>query len=143
MRKLSIIFLFFSFTPTKPIGELDVDVNPKYEKVAEDHINVKVTTYTVSEAETDEEPTITASGFEVDSLNPKKHRIIAVSQDLKKKFRFGQKVKVTGIGKHSGVYVIRDVMNKRWKKKIDILINPDDKPFSFKRAKIYAVNNKK
>ena len=141
MRKLAIIFLFFSFTPTKPIGELDV--NLYYEKVAENHIDVKVTTYTVNEAETDSEPTITASGFEVDSLNPKKHRIIAVSRDLKKKFKFGQKIKVTGIGKHSGVYVVRDVMNKRWKKKIDILINPDDKPFSFKNAKIYVVNNKK
>jgi 3D (Asp-Asp-Asp) domain-containing protein len=140
MRKLAIIFLFFSFTPTKPIGELDANLN--YEKVAENHIDVKVTTYTVSAAETDSDPTITASGFEVDSLNPKKHRIIAVSRDLKKKFKFGQRVKVTGIGKHSGVYVVRDVMNKRWEKKIDILINPDDKPFSFKSAKIYALNEK-
>ena len=139
MRKLAIIFLFFSFTPTKPIGELDVNLN--YE-IAENHIDVNVTTYTVNEAETDSEPTITASGFEVDSLNPKKHRIIAVSRDLKKKFKFGQKIKVTGIGKHSGVYVVRDVMNKRWKKKIDILINPDDKPFSFKKAKIYALNDR-
>lgn len=139
MRKLAIIFLFFSFTPTKPIGELDVNLN--YE-IAENHIDVNVTTYTVNEAETDSEPTITASGFEVDSLNPKKHRIIAVSRDLKKKFKFGQKIKVTGIGKHSGVYIVRDVMNKRWKKKIDILINPDDKPFSFKNAKIYALNDR-
>ena len=88
---------------------------------------VTVTTYSVNEAETDSTPTITASGFEVSKTNPKKHRVIAVSRDLKKKLRFGDKVRVTGIGKLSGVYVVRDLMNSRFKNKIDVLINQNER----------------
>ena len=100
---------------------------------------VTVTTYTIDPKQTDEEPLITASGFKLDSLNPKKHKIIAISRDLKKKFKFGQKVKITGIGKHSGIYVIRDLMNKRFKKKVDILINPEDKHTKYEKAKLIKI----
>jgi 3D (Asp-Asp-Asp) domain-containing protein len=97
---------------------------------------VTVTTYTTDPQETDEEPLITASGFKLDSLNPRRHKIIAVSRDLKKLFKFGQKVKITGIGKYSGIYVVRDLMNKRWKKRVDILINPEDKQILYYKAKL-------
>ena len=142
MRRLTVIsiIILFLFTYPKSVGNsANVEIDYKTEKNYE---TVKVTTYTVSENETDSEPTITASGFKVDSLNPRKHRIIAVSHDLKKKYKFGQKVRVTGIGKYSGVYTVRDLMHRRWKKKIDILINPDDKQTSFKNAKIYAVKQR-
>jgi 3D (Asp-Asp-Asp) domain-containing protein len=97
---------------------------------------VTVTTYTTDPKQTDEEPLITASGFKLDSLNPRRHKIIAISRDLKKKFKFGQKVKITGIGKHSGIYVVRDLMNKRWRKRVDILINPEDKHTRYYKAKL-------
>jgi 3D (Asp-Asp-Asp) domain-containing protein len=142
MRRLTVIsiIILFLFTYPKSVGNsANVEIDYKTEKNYE---TVKVTTYTVSENETDSEPTITASGFKVDSLNPRKHRIIAVSHDLKKKYKFGQKVRVTGIGKYDGVYTVRDLMHRRWKKKIDILINPDDKQTSFKRAKISAVKQR-
>jgi 3D (Asp-Asp-Asp) domain-containing protein len=100
---------------------------------------VTATTYTVSESETDSSPTITASGFRLSKTNPKKHRVIAVSRDLKKKLRFGDKVRVTGIGKLSGVYVVRDLMHSRWRKKIDILINPKDKQTKFHKVKLYIL----
>jgi 3D (Asp-Asp-Asp) domain-containing protein len=126
------------------IGKFD---EKKFEIDNEEQIVVKkqkplivtVTTYTVSESETDSSPTITASGFEVSRTNPKKHRVIAVSRDLKKKLRFGDKVRVTGIGKLSGVYVVRDLMNSRWKRKIDILINPNDKQTKFLKAKLFIL----
>ena len=98
---------------------------------------VTLTTYKANVGETDSTPNITASGFKI--TNPKKHRIIAVSRDLKKKLRFGDKVRVTGIGKLSGVYVVRDLMNSRWKNKIDILINPDDKHTKFFKAKLFIL----
>ena len=53
--------------------------------------------------------------------------MVAVSRDLKRKYKFGTKVRITGIGKHNGVYVVRDVMNKRFTKRVDILINGKDK----------------
>jgi 3D (Asp-Asp-Asp) domain-containing protein len=100
---------------------------------------VTVTTYTPSVEETDSTPLVTASGFKINPNHPKRHRIIAVSRDLKRKYKFGKKVRITGIGKLSGTYTIRDVMNKRYRKRVDILIGENDKQISFKKAKLYAV----
>jgi 3D (Asp-Asp-Asp) domain-containing protein len=104
-----------------------------------DVTDVIATTYTPSEKETDSTPLITASGFKINPKNPKKHRIIAVSRDLKKKYKFGTRVKVSGAGKYSGEYVVRDVMNKRYKKRIDILIGARDKQTKFKNVKIRKI----
>jgi 3D (Asp-Asp-Asp) domain-containing protein len=100
---------------------------------------VTLTTYKASETETDSTPNITASGFKIDTKNAKRHRIIAVSRDLKKKLKFGSKVRIEGAGKYSGTYVVKDVMNKRYKKRIDILINPDDKQTKLKKIKLYKI----
>jgi hypothetical protein len=40
---------------------------------------VSLSTYKADTTETDSSPLITASGFKLDSLNPKKHRVIAIS----------------------------------------------------------------
>ena len=108
-------------------------------KKKKDYHVVSVTMYTVDPLQTDSSPTETASGFIVDSLNPKKHRIIAISRDLRRILKFGKKVRIEGIGKYNGVYVVRDLMNSRFKNKIDILINPDDKARSFRKAKLYVL----
>jgi 3D (Asp-Asp-Asp) domain-containing protein len=98
---------------------------------------VTLTTYRASEAETDSTPNITASGFKI--TNPKKHRIIAVSRDLKKKYKFGQKIRIVGAGKYSGTYRVHDVMNKRYTKRIDILIGANDKQTKLRKIKIYKI----
>ena len=102
---------------------------------------VTVTTYTTDPGETDEEPLITASGFKLDSLNPRRHKIIAISRDLKKRYPFGSKVRVTGLGKkYDGVYKVEDVMHSRWRKKIDLLINPKDRQFKKRRVVIAPID---
>jgi 3D (Asp-Asp-Asp) domain-containing protein len=101
---------------------------------------VTVTTYTPSVEECDSTPHITASGFKIDTLNPKRHKIIAVSRDLKRKWKFGTKIRITGIGKYSGTYIVKDVMNKRYRKRIDILLGKQNKQFKFTRIKIYKIN---
>jgi 3D (Asp-Asp-Asp) domain-containing protein len=98
---------------------------------------VTLTTYKASESETDSTPNITASGFKI--TNPKKHRIIAVSRDLKKKYKFGQKIRITNAGKYNGTYRVHDVMNKRYKNRIDILIGHNDKQTKLKKVKIYKL----
>jgi len=136
--KIVSIFLMSVLTasPIKPENKL-IDLKKiSFETLEE---TVTVTTYTIDPKETDDDPLITASGFKLDSLNPRRHKIIAVSRDLKKKFKFGQKVKITGIGKHSGIYVIRDLMNKRWKNRVDILINPEDKQTKYHKAKLIKI----
>lgn len=87
---------------------------------------VTLTIYKPTSIETDSTPNITASGFKIDTINPGKHKIIAVSRDLKKKgWDFGKKVRIKKAGKYNGVYTIRDVMNKRHKNRIDVLVGED------------------
>jgi 3D (Asp-Asp-Asp) domain-containing protein len=100
---------------------------------------VTLTTYTPSKRETDSSPNITASGYKIDTSNPKKHRIIAVSRDLKKKWKFNQKVRIRKAGKYNGVYTVKDVMNKRYKKRIDILIGKHDKQIKLENVQIVAI----
>jgi 3D (Asp-Asp-Asp) domain-containing protein len=103
---------------------------------------VTLTTYSVTEAQTDSTPLVTASGFNINPNNPKRHRIIAVSRDLKRKYKFGQKVRIEGAGKYNGIYTIRDLMHHRWKNKIDILINPSDKHTKLRKIKMFRVEKK-
>ena len=98
---------------------------------------VTLTTYKASESETDSTPNITASGFKI--TNPKKHKIIAVSRDLKRKYKFGQKVRIVGAGKYDGTYRVHDLMNKRYRKRIDILVGHNDKQTKLKKVKIYKL----
>jgi 3D (Asp-Asp-Asp) domain-containing protein len=100
---------------------------------------VSLSTYKADTAETDSTPLVTASGLKLDSLNPKKHRVIAISRDLKALFAFGDKVILTNAGKFNGVWFIHDVMNKRYKNKIDILINPSDRQLSLKGVLISKI----
>ena len=102
-------------------NKVKVKVADEFEKI------VTLTTYSTSAEETDDSPNITASGFEIDDDNPKKHRIIAVSRDLKRKFRFGEKVILSNAGRFNVIWYVRDLMNNRFRNKIDILINSDEK----------------
>jgi len=100
---------------------------------------VNLSTYKADTTETDSTPLITASGFKLDSLNPKKHRVIAISRDLKELFSFGDKVKLSNAGKFNGIWFIRDLMNKKYRNKIDILINPSDRQISLERVVISKI----
>ncbi len=117
-----------------------IDTEKKMEEKVVDEFRkvVTLTTYSTTEGETDDSPTITASGFEIDEDNPKKHRIIAVSRDLKRRLKFGEKVVLSNAGRFNGVWYVRDLMNSRFKNKIDVLINPDDK-----QTKMFGVVIKK
>jgi 3D (Asp-Asp-Asp) domain-containing protein len=127
---MKLIILFILLIPNKLSNSFVIkNVTNIYEYVT-------VTTYTASQNETDSTPLITASGFVLDSLNPAKHRIIAVSRDLKSKWKFGTKVKILNAGIYNGVYQVLDVMNKRFNNRIDILINPNDQHTKLENIKI-------
>ena len=100
---------------------------------------VSLSTYKTDTAETDSTPLITASGFKLDSVNPMKHRVIAISRDLKELFSFGDKVKLSNAGKFNGIWFIRDLMNKKYRNKIDILINPSDRQMSIEGVVISKI----
>jgi len=80
--------------------------------------------YNAVPEQTNEDPQHTATMFKLDLNNPYKHRIIAVSRDLEKKgFKMNSTVCISGTEKYDGIWHIRDRMNKRYKSRIDFLIN--------------------
>ena len=138
MKKILLIPLIF-VSIAIILRACDEEAKPKPEPKPKLKVVVKVTTYTTDPKQTDDTPLITASGFKLHPKNPRKHRIIAVSRDLKKKLKFGQYVRLDGAGELDGVYVVQDIMNKRFRKRIDVLLNPNDKPTMYKKATLTAL----
>ena len=134
---VSVILSFVLFIIPLEIDMMEKKIEMEIKGIEPDIVTV--TTYSPTVEQTDSTPLITASGFKINPTNPKKQRIVAVSRDLKRKYKFGKKIRITGIGKLSGTYTVRDVMNKRYRNRVDILIGEDDKQISFKNAKLYAV----
>jgi len=85
---------------------------------------VTATVYHAVVEQCNSDPGHTASMFKLDLENPYSHKIIAVSRDLLPKYPFGTIVKVEGTS-YDGTYQVQDVLNKRYKNCIDILINLD------------------
>lgn len=109
------------------------------------HFNIKsdlvtATVYNAVVEQTNSDPGHTASMFKLDLSNPYKHRIIAVSRDLLEKYPMGSKVIVSGTGKYDGIWHVEDKMNKRYTKRIDLLINIDMKIGKWKNVKISKIN---
>lgn len=96
----------------------------------EGYLLVRTTYYNPVEAQCDSDPLITADGSKIDlrKLAGGNIKWIAVSPDLLVEYPLGTKVKITS-RKHpeiTGVYVIHDVMNPRFKYSIDILAHVSD-----------------
>lgn len=103
---------------------------------------VTATIYHAVPEQTDSTPDITASGKQIDLTNPLKHRWIAVSRDLEAKgLTFGVKVCVTGAGDLDGVWTVQDRMNKRWKHRIDFLVNEDLKGGKWENVRVEIIND--
>jgi 3D (Asp-Asp-Asp) domain-containing protein len=138
MSHLNLILSFIVlFLPSELKREED-RINKYITSVAPSEI-VTITTYTPTIEECDSTPLITASGFKINEGNPRRHRIVAVSRDLKRKYKFGTKLRIKGAGKYDGTYVVRDVMNKRFRNRIDILVGKRDKQTKVKKVKIYKI----
>lgn len=91
----------------------------------EDTIKVTATVYNPVKSQCSGNPLKTADGsiINVAKLNRGEIKWIAVSQDLLKTFKFGDKVEVISDDELiSGIYEVHDTMPKRWTKKIDILM---------------------
>jgi len=87
-------------------------------------VKVVATVYNAVPAQTNSDPSHTASMFKLDLSNPYKHKIIAVSRDLLKEYPMHTKVLIEGTS-YDGIYTVEDKMNKRYENRIDILINQD------------------
>lgn len=77
----------------------------------------------------DNRPLETADGTIIDigKLNNHELRYISISRDLQKEFRLGDTVYIQCNNKSlTGIWVIRDLMNAKWEKKIDFLFPVKD-----------------
>lgn len=117
----------------------ELNIKESYKKIYKQFVTLTI--YSPSPSQTDSTPNLTASGFKIDTSNPSKHKIIAVSRDLKKKgWDFGKKVRIKKAGKFDGVYTIRDLMNKRHKNRIDVLVGDEHKPVRLRNVEVTLIN---
>jgi len=107
-------------------------------------ILVTVTIYHADPRQTDSTPFITASGARIDSLNPGKHRWLAVSRDLERKgFVFGTCVLITGTNSSlDGEWEVKDRMNKRWRRRVDLLVDTTRTGGKWENIKLTLLNEK-
>ncbi|MFA5515530.1 MAG: hypothetical protein WDA20_04520 [Desulfuromonadales bacterium] len=88
---------------------------------------ITMTAYSSTVAQCDDTPHITAS------MQPVRHGIIAVSDDLVKEFglQFGQRVLIPG----HGIFEVQDRMHPRWRRTVDIWVADRKAALLFGRQK--------
>jgi 3D (Asp-Asp-Asp) domain-containing protein len=104
---------------------------------------VDATMYYAVQGQCDKDPLVTACMYKINPRKASEHKWIALSRDLLKrwggKFQYGEKVMLVGCGEKSGVYTIADTMNKRFRKKIDILETQGTALYKYENVKIYKI----
>lgn len=81
---------------------------------------LSATVYWGVEAQTNSHPTTAAWGDKFDPNDPP--RWVALSRDLEEFFSYNDTLLVCNAGELSGLWVVKDRMNRRWRKKIDFLV---------------------
>ena len=109
--------------------------------------DVTVTTYNPTKQETDSTPNQTADGTIIKPWLATKYRYVALSRDLIARwggpFEYGDYIVIEGTDGRDGVYQVRDTMNPKWVKRVDILTT--NSMFKYTDVKMYKYvkdNNK-
>ena len=96
---------------------------------------VTVTTYNPTRAQTDSTPNITADGTRINPRKASSYRYVALSRDLLSRwggpFEYGDYIVIEGTGKWDGVYQVRDTMNPKFTKRVDILRSRGSRKFKY------------
>jgi 3D (Asp-Asp-Asp) domain-containing protein len=125
-----------------PIGKQKLPKKSKKKKA----IHVTASIYFPVRAQTDSTPLITADGSQIDKKKARKHRWVALSRNLLKKWggsiSYGDSLQVKGISPElDGVYVVRDTMKRQLRNRIDILVGTNDNIMGrWKNIQIYHLN---
>ena len=100
--------------------------------------NVTVTMYHPTRQQTDSTPDITADGTKINIWKASKYRYVAVSRDLLSRWGgpldYGDWVVIEGTGKYDGVYQVRDTMNPKFTKRVDILRSRGARKFKYNQV---------
>lgn len=123
MRRFKFILILLCFLYTKSIAQTVT--------------HVTLTCYQPVKSQCDKEPLVTSDGSKINLRHLKRGNIkwCAISRDLLYLFPKNKPKRVFIEG--FGVYEVKDVMNKRHKHRIDILIHPkDSKRISIEHVKV-------
>ena len=116
-----------------------IGIKEKVNAEAARKLKVTVTMYHPVPEQTDSTPNITADGTVFRIENASDYRYIAVSQNMLIRnggfLDYGDWV-VVSAGEKSGLYQVRDTMNKRWVNRIDILESPGVRPYKYNNASL-------
>ncbi len=131
-----VIIGLSSFNSITNFDKTMIFEKPIKDTIEKYHI-VTATCYRAEIGQCDSTPLLTADCSLIDTTRVDELRWIAISRDLNKIYKMGEKVIVSGIGKgYDGIWTIHDRMNKRFKKKIDFLISKEKQGNLFKNVKI-------
>ncbi len=101
--------------------------------------DVTVTTYNPTRHQTDSTPNELADGTKIKPWKATKYRYVALSRDLIARwggpFEYGDYVVIEGTDGWDGVYQVRDTMNPKWVKRVDILTT--NSMFKYTDVKMY------
>ena len=134
------------FDTTRRASELSEKL-AVYEKKIEEYENnkhqVTVTMYHPVSRQTDDTPNITADGSVIRINNASEYKYVAVSQNMLIRaggFLNFVDYNLLDAGKKSGVYQVRDVMNKRFVDRVDILETPGTRPYKYSKASMRRIS---
>ena len=100
---------------------------------------VTVTTYNPTVRQCDSTPNITADGTKIKTWRATEYRYVALSRDLLDRwggpFDYGDYIVIEGTGKWDGGSQVRDTMNPKWVKRVDILTT--NSRFKYTDVKMY------
>tara|TARA_A100001011_G_scaffold19826_1_gene20152 strand:- start:158 stop:676 length:519 start_codon:yes stop_codon:yes gene_type:complete len=103
----------------------ELEDNCGYSEAKKISFDVTVTTYNPTRQQCDSTPNITADGTRINPKRATQYRYVALSRDLLSRwggpFDYGDYIVIEGTGKWDGVYQVRDTMNPKWVKRVDIL----------------------
>ena len=107
-------------------------------------MHVTVTMYQPVRYQTDSTPNILADGTRIKVGEASNYKFIAVSRNLLRRWGgfldFGDWILLRGTEHKDGVYQVRDVMNRRFVNRIDILESEDVDQYMFPQAEIVKLS---
>ena len=130
---------------TEQLDQYEEDTYDSWYKESEIKDTVLLTWYNPVSSQCDADPLITAdmSKINLEKLKNREIKWIAVSRDLLESYNMGDTVIIESKNpKINGEWVIHDKMNKRFTKRIDLLVASGDKYYNLKMPKEVIIRKK-
>lgn len=138
-KTLSLVLLIFVIG----LFYLDIKNEPMEEKPILPSAVVIATMYNATVGQCDADPFITAGNYKINPKKASKHKWIAMSRNLLKRwggeFDYGDMVQIIGAGHKDGIYKVVDTMNPRFKNRIDFLETEGTRWYKFKEVTVQKI----